>query len=274
MGPAQLHETDVAAFSASPKVRRVRSAYRLVTWTTPHRLSPSCRDRVYGLLTDVAGRAFGTDHAPYWKARKENRFFDQIAALSLILAPDGEIVGWGCYQRHRFAGRRVVYLDVAGVLPEYRRDRLAARLQQSFLTYEILLRNPLRPTYLVLRTQNPAIHAGFTKHFGPQRVFPQPGRPVPPKIQQIGEEAAAHLGHADSFDPRTLVIDDALRSLADRLYAEPPASTDERLDAFFRERIGPGGAFLLVMRVGPLPLVACLVRQAARRMPARLRPHG
>ncbi len=233
MGTLRLTAADLRGFSAPPKVRNLHNGYRSASWTAPAKLAAGCRERIFDVVADVATRTFETDHSNYWKARKEQNFFDQVSNFTLTLAPDDEVVGWAGYQRKRFFGKRVVYLDAAGLLPAHRRSKLSAWVQARFLITEVLLRNPFGHTYVVLRTQNPGIHAGFTKTFGPDRVFPQPDRPVPEQVRRLGVATMRWLGHRP-----------------------------EQIDA---EHIGPTDCFALITKASAGPLLAFMAREASRQ---------
>lgn len=274
MGSLRLSAADLRGFSAPPKVRNLHNGYRSVSWTAPAKLADGCRERLFDLVADVATRTFETDHSGYWRARKEQNFFDQVANFTLTLAPDDEVVGWAGYQRKRFFNKQVVYLDAAGLLPAHRRSKLSARVQARFLVTEVLLRNPFRPTYVILRTQNPGIHAGFTKTFGPDRVFPQPGRPVPAEVQRIGAEAMRWLGHRpEAIDAERLLVTNALDGVLSQLYGAAPRSGEPELDAYFADSIGATDCFALVTKASAGPLLAFMARAAGAQAKVRVRRH-
>ncbi|MBC3982271.1 GNAT family N-acetyltransferase [Streptomyces sp. AC563] len=274
MGTLRLTAADLRGFSAPPKVRNLHNGYRSASWTAPAKLADGCRERIFDVVADVATRTFETDHSNYWKARKEQNFFDQVSNFTLTLAPDDEVVGWAGYQRKRFFGKRVVYLDAAGLLPAHRRSKLSARVQARFLITEVLLRNPFGHTYVVLRTQNPGIHAGFTKTFGPDRVFPQPDRPVPEQVQRLGVATMRWLGHRpEQIDAEKLVVREALGGLLSQLYGQAPRSGDPELDGFFAERIGTTDCFALITKASAGPLLAFMAREASRQAATRLGRH-
>ncbi|MBB5936108.1 GNAT family N-acetyltransferase [Streptomyces zagrosensis] len=272
MSTLRLSAADLRGFSAPPKVRNLHNGYRSASWTAPAKLADGCRDRIFDVVADVATRTFETDHSGYWKARKEQNFFDNVSNFTLTLAPDDEVVGWAGYQRKKFSGHSAVYLDAAGLLPAHRRSKLTARVQARFLISEILLRNPFGHTYVILRTQNPGIHAGFTKTFGPDRVFPQPDRPVPGEVSRIGGEAMRWLGHSpESFDPEKLVVKDALNGILSQLYGQAPRSGDPELDEFFTDQIGATDCFVLIIKASPRPILAFMAREAGRQAVTRVR---
>lgn len=272
MGTLRLSAADLRGFSARPKVRTLHNGYRSASWTAPAKLADDCRDRIFDMVADVATRTFETDHSGYWKARKEQNFFDHVSNFTLTLAPDDEVVGWAGYQRKRFFEKRAVYLDAAGLLPEHRRSKLSARVQARFLISEVLFRNPFGHTYVILRTQNPGIHAGFTKTFGADRVFPQPDRPVPEEVQRIAVEAMRWLGHRpEKIDARRLVVKDALDGVLSQLYGQAPRSGDPELDGFFAEHITSTDCFVLITKASAGPLLAFMAREAGRQAAARAR---
>ncbi|MBR8744852.1 GNAT family N-acetyltransferase [Nocardiopsis sp. MG754419] len=249
---------DLRELNTPPTVRPLAHGYRVARWDSPASLTEPCRTRMLTILRDLAARSFGADHSDYWHNRDEAGFFDRISCLALILDPDGIPVGWGGYHRRRFASRRALYLDAAGVVPAHRRFGLSSALMIHFLAREILTR-PWSNTYVVLRTRHPAVYSGWHKGLGPARVHPRQDRPVPATIARIAADAAEWLGDGPRLDPRTLLVRDAYRMFEGRVYGVPPRSGDAELDAYFAEQVGPKDAVLMVVRMGALPLSRILL---------------
>ncbi len=262
------HGPELRDLSAPPTVRDLCPGYRLARWDSPAALSPPCRERLHRVLRDLAARAFGADHSSYWRARIDAGFFDQVSSLALILGPDGSPVGWGGYHRRRFASRRAVYLDAAGVVPAHRRSGLSAALMIHFLTREVLA-HPLRTTYVVLRTRHPAVYAAWRQSLGDARVFPNELRPLPARVRRVAGEAAEWLGDGPNLDPDTLLIHDAYRVFDGRIYGTRPRSGHLALDDYFAHEVGSRDALLMVVRMS-LPALARAT--AARLLHARRRP--
>ncbi len=262
------HGPELRDLSAPPTVRDLCPGYRLARWDSPATLSPPCRERLHRVLRDLAARAFGADHSSYWRARIDAGFFDQVSSLALILGPDGSPVGWGGYHRRRFASRRAVYLDAAGVVPAHRRSGLSAALMTHFLTREVLT-HPLRTTYVVLRTRHPAVYAAWRQSLGDARVFPNELRPLPVRVRRVAGEAAEWLGDGPNLDPDTLLVHDAYRVFDGRIYGTRPRSGHLALDDYFAHEVGPRDALLMVVRMS----VPALARATAGRLlHARRRP--
>lgn len=267
--PAQIRPPcpQLRGLSVEPTVRELSPGYRLARWEQPGRLGPQCRERLQVLLRSLAGRAFEADHSDYWDARVEGGFFDRISTLALILGPDGMPVGWGGYHRQRFAGRRALYLDAAGVVPEHRRFGLSAALTLHFMAREIW-RHPLAATYVVLRTRHPAVYAGWRKGLGAARVFPNEYRTVPAQVRRVAQEAACWLGDGPRLAPDELLVRDAYRVFEGQVYGCEPECGDERIDGFFAERVGGKDALMVVARVNA-PLLAGVI--ASRCLRERVR---
>ncbi|GHC80764.1 hypothetical protein GCM10007079_19950 [Nocardiopsis terrae] len=244
---------ELRELSVPPTVRPLRPGYRIARWDTPADLAPECRELLHTTLRDLAARAFGADHSGYWRARMSAGFFDQVSSLALVLGPDGVPVGWGGYHRRRFASRRALYLDAAGVVPAHRRSGLSAALMTHFLGREVMA-HPLSNTYVVLRTRHPAVYAGWRKGVGRARVFPRQGRPVPSLVRRIAADAADWLGDGPRLDPDSLLVRDAYRMFDGEIYGVAPRSGDAALDARFARDVGPKDAVLVVARMGALPL--------------------
>ncbi|WP_239643789.1 GNAT family N-acetyltransferase [Nocardiopsis kunsanensis] len=257
--PAQTRPPcpQLRGLSVEPTVRRLSPGYRLARWERPDLLGPQCRERLQVLLRSLAARAFGADHSDYWDARVEGGFFDRISTLALILGPDGEPVGWGGYHRQCFAGRRVVYLDAAGVVPEHRRFGLSAALALRFMAREIWS-HPWAATYVLLRTRHPAVYAGWRKGLGADRVFPNEYRAVPARVRRVAQEAAHWLGDGPRLEPEGLLVRDAYRVFEGQVYGCEPVCGDARIDGFFAERVGGKDALMVVVRVNA-PLLAWAV---------------
>ncbi|WP_159944449.1 MULTISPECIES: GNAT family N-acetyltransferase [unclassified Nocardiopsis] len=257
--------SELRGLSAPPTVRDLCTGYRVARWDCPGALSPSCRERLHRTLRELAARAFGADHSDYWRTRVDTGFFDQITTLALILGPDGAPVGWGGYHRRRFAARRALYLDAAGVVPAHRRFGLSAALTTHFLAREVFL-HPLRRTYVVMRTRHPAVYAAWRKGLGHGHVFPNERRPLPARVRRIAQEAAAWLGDGPGLDPDTLLVRDAYRVFDGEIYGTRPRSGHTPLDEYFAQRVGPKDAVLVVARMSA-PALARI--RAARALRAR-----
>lgn len=254
--PAQIRPPcpQLRGLSVEPTVRELSPGYRLARWEQPWALGPQCRERLQTLLRSLAARAFEADHSDYWDGRVEGGFFDRISTLALILGPDGAPVGWGGYHRHRFAGRRALYLDAAGVVPEHRRFGLSAALTLHFLVREVW-RHPWAGTYVLLRTRHPAVYAGWRKGLGAGRVFPNEFRPVPAQVRRVAKEAAHWLGDGPNLEPDDLLVRDAYRVFEGQVYGCEPVCGDEHIDAYFADRVGGKDAVMVVARVNA-PLLA------------------
>ncbi|OKI23023.1 hypothetical protein A6A08_18495 [Nocardiopsis sp. TSRI0078] len=267
----QIKSPELRGLSAPPIVRDLCPGYRVARWDSPAALAPPCRERLHHTLRELAARAFGADHSGYWRTRVEAGFFDQIATLALILGPDGSPVGWGGYHRRRFASRRALYLDAAGVVPAHRRFGLSAALMTHFLAREVLL-HPLRRTYVVLRTRHPAVYAGWRKGLGAARVFPNELRPLPALVRRIAGEAAEWLGDGPRLETDTLLVRDAYRMFDGEVYGTRPRSGHTPLDDYFAHRVGPKDAVLVVARTSAPVLArataARVLRAQVRNMPA------
>ena len=271
--PTRLQCPDLHDLSSPPTVGDLCAGYRLARWNSPADLAPDCRDRLHRILRDLAARAFAADHSGYWRSRVSGGFFDQISTLALILGPDGTPVGWGGYHRRRFASRRALYLDAAGVVPAHRRFGLSAALMAHFLTREVLA-HPLSPTYVVLRTRHPAVYSAWRDGLGRHRVHPHRDRPLPVRVRRLAGDAAAWLGDGPRLEPDTLLVRDAYHMFDGDIYGVRPHSGDERLDAYFAREIGPKDALLVVARVSAPALVRILVGRALARRSAGRPPTG
>lgn len=249
---------DLCDLGVPPTVRPLVNGYHVARWDNPSALTDTGRQRMLALLRDLAARSFGADHSDYWHTRIDSGFFDQISCLALILDPAGVPVGWGGYHRRRFASRRALYLDAAGVIPAHRRFGLSSALMTHFLTLEILTR-PWGNTYVVLRTRHPAVYSGWRKGLGRARVHPRRDRAVPATITRIATDAAHWLGDGPRLDPRTLLIRDAYRMFEGRVYGVTPRSGHPDLDTYFAEQVGPKDAVLMVVRMSALPLARILL---------------
>ncbi|WP_017602748.1 GNAT family N-acetyltransferase [Nocardiopsis alkaliphila] len=245
---SRLLSPELRELNAPPTVRPLANGYRIARWDRPSSLTEPCRAHMQVILRDLAARSFGADHSDYWRTRIGSGFFEHVSCLALILDQDGIPVGWGGYHRRRFASRRALYLDAAGVLPAHRRFGLSRALMTYFLTREVLAR-PWSNTYVLLRTRHPAVYAGWRKGLGPSRVFPRRGRPVPTTIARIATDAARWLGDGPHLDPRTLLVRDAYRMFEGRVYGADPCSGDSELDGYFTRRVGSKDAVLMVMRM-------------------------
>ncbi|WP_241474699.1 GNAT family N-acetyltransferase [Nocardiopsis xinjiangensis] len=277
--PAQIRPPcpQLRGLSVEPEVRALSSGYRLALWEEPWALGARCRERVQVLLRSLAARAFEVDHSDYWDARVAGGFFDRISTLALILGPDGRPVGWGGYHRHCFAGRRALYLDAAGVVPEHRRFGLSAALTLHFMVREVW-RHPLVSTYVLLRTRHPAVYAGWRKGLGAGRVFPNEYRAVPAQVRRVAEEAAHWLGDGPNLEPEELLVRDAYRMFQGQVYGCEPVCGDERIDAYFTDRVAGKDALMVVARMNAPLLAGALasrcVRERARGWAGALRSGG
>lgn len=269
--PTQSPSPELRGLSVPPVICELCPGYRLARWDSPAALSPHCRERLHHVLCELAARAFGADHSGYWRARVEGGFFDQVATLALILGPGGAPVGWGSYHRRRFASRRVLYLNVAGVVPAHRRFGLSSALMTHFLTREVFSR-PFSRTYAVLYTRHPAVYAGWRKGLGSNRVFPNGHRPLPTLVRRIAGEAAEWLGDGPGLDPNTLLVRDAYRMLDGQVYGTRPRSGHTPIDDYFTHEVGPKDAVLVVARMSAPVLARAAAGQAlktrVRNLPA------
>lgn len=268
----RLLSPELRELNVPPTVRPLSDGYRIARWHRPASLNEPCRAHVQTVLRDLAARSFGADHSEYWRTRAGSGFFEHISCLALILDHDGTPIGWGGYHRRRFASRRALYLDAAGVLPAHRRFGLSSALMTHFLTREVLS-HPWNNTYVVLRTRHPAVYAGWRKGLGSARVFPRCDRPVPTTIARIATDAARWLGDGSHLDPRTLLVRDAYRMFEGRVYGADPRSGDRELDGYFTRRVGPKDAVLMVMRVSA-PLLLRVLLGRLRGVPSPVSTGG
>src|SRR5437764_5492043 len=109
---------DIAALSPASRVRRLREGFRIASWDHPARLSESSQDALYTRLIKVSTRAFGADMTPYWRDRRAGGYFQQLSRFVLLMTDDNVVVGWTGFHRKRFGGRRCLFLDSTGVVPE------------------------------------------------------------------------------------------------------------------------------------------------------------
>ena len=70
-------------------------------------------------------------------------------------------------------------------------------------------RYPHRRTYMVVRTENPAVYRGFALGLGADAIYPRPDAPPPKAIREIGTAVAEWLGQGDKFHARDLRIEAA-----------------------------------------------------------------
>ncbi|WP_208883559.1 GNAT family N-acetyltransferase [Streptomyces armeniacus] len=261
-----LAARDLDRFSCPPRVWRFRSGFRVALWSAPHRLDAESRRRIQEFIVSASSAVFkDADHSAYWEAKKD--YFDKLSAFALIIAPDGELAGWGGYHSKRFARRRVLYLDAAGVLPRYQRYKLSSKLVSLFYVLE-RVRHAGRGAYLVLRTQNPAVHAGTTKILGPEKVFPQRAEPVPEAVRQIARETCDWLGQEHLLDPDTLIVRDAYKDVLTEVYGEQPTSGNRQADAYFGQSLGPHDAVVVVIKTGLAAVAAFAVREKFKALSA------
>lgn len=249
---------------------RIRSGFTVALWTSPARLSAQDRQLIQDFLVTASQTVFeNADHSSYWRAKQG--VFDKLAGFALLVAPDGEVVGWGGYHRKRFANRDVLYLDAAGVMPEYQRYKLSSRLVTLFYFLE-RVRRPVRSIYVVLRTQNPAIHAGATKLMGPDRVFPQRDIPVAGEIRRIARETCRWLGQEERLDPNTLIVRDAYREVLAQVYGRTPTSGTATADAYFGQELGSHDAVVMIIKSDLSKVAAFAAGESLRKvLPGRRR---
>ncbi len=244
-----------------PRMKELPNGFGLAMWTNPARLNESCQDHLYRALVRVSTPAFGADMVPYWRGRREEGYFPRISRFCFIVEPGGKVIGWTGFHRRRFAGRPCLFLDSTGVLPAYQAQGVISKVQVRLILGE-LAKAPLSARYLVARTENPVIYRMLELGLGRGRVFPLRDRKTPRAIQEIGAEAAEWLGQAEIFEASSLKLVGAYSNL-DALYGELPSCGDFDLDRFFRDRLTPHDAFLVIAKAS---FFVAVWRHLQRRM--------
>ncbi|RJQ82812.1 hypothetical protein D5S17_00960 [Pseudonocardiaceae bacterium YIM PH 21723] len=250
---------------STPVIKQLRAGFRIALWHQPNRPTPADQRKLYAFLATAAREVFaGADHSGYWEQRRQAGFFDAIGTFALIVTPEGKAIGWGGYTMLDSAGKRTLYADYTGVLPEYRRYQLGTWLAARFMKDELRLSRSL---YLTLRTQNPCIYRGLLRNLGPDRVWPPLHGDTPPRVFAIAEATAAQLGQTDPLDPKSLVITGVLAKLETTLYGSRPVSEQDDVDRLFG-RLTQDDAIMVIARLD----VFTLLYAAKLRVLDALRP--
>ncbi|RJQ81543.1 hypothetical protein D5S17_04920 [Pseudonocardiaceae bacterium YIM PH 21723] len=264
-----LKGADLRQFSSRPTVRRLREGYRIFVFREPSALSAADRDKIYNFLTEAATKVFGADKVPYWSSKRDNDFFSHVSVFGLVVAPDDAVCGWSGFHRKRFAGQHVIYADSSALLPEHQSKGVAMRMANVLYLEEFLRRHLHHTMWMVARTQSPMIHSGLTRSGGPDNVYPQPGKPVPAKIQRIGQAVADWLGQGAAFEPGLMRINDAYGSTTGTYKQRPVADVTE-INDYFAEYIGADQALIVVCRINLVVAGSYWFKRSARKWWERL----
>ena len=248
--PVQLPGRGPQAPGAEARIlhRGLKAGYRLREVHHPPSLSPLQRADFLTQLKQLSARSFGVDMEPYWDARRAV-LFDQLSYLGVITDPDGAPVGWTSYRSTRLSGRRFLYWDATGVVPEHQRHGLMPRVQGRIYRRAYLAALPAG-LWVVYRTRSPVVLLNLRRALGRGNVYPQPNDPVPEDVQRLADEVSAWLGDMPAVDTERLIVPGAY-DLLERLYSpdEEPRSKDEEVNAFLSEHLGERDALLVLGRV-------------------------
>jgi hypothetical protein len=204
---------------------RVRGGYEVFRIDAPATTAAE-RQTLLRPLIAASSAAFGVDTSAAWQDRLEAGWFDRITRLVLITNQRGDVVGWTSYRRVDLAGRRVLYMDTTGIVPEHQRHQLTPRIQ-SRLVLRTLAARPWHSLYVVYRTRNPVVWRGLRRTIGRSAVAPPLHGDPPAWARAV---ATAERGR----EPDT--------------------------DRYFDERLGPSDALFIVVRA-TLPRVIAAGRR-------------
>jgi hypothetical protein len=255
----------IDALSPAPRIRTLRGGYLCATWSKPGRLDADSREQLYQAVTELCNSTFDVDFCPYWQERERGDYFGSLACFSLFLTQDRRIIGFTSYQTRSFRGHPCIYIDSTSILPRYQRaGLLRSHCVRAFVATR--LRHPHRRTYMVVRTENPAVYRGFALGLGADAIYPRPGAPPPQRIREIGTAVAEWLGQGDKFHARDLRIESAYET---PLYSVLPESGDPALDRFFTQTLDGVDAFLVIAPLRALRRAGYLVRHQVARPVSR-----
>jgi len=230
------------------KARRLRHGYRHLA-IRPRAIQPSERRQLLPPLIAASTAAFGVDTTDVWWQRLEHSWFEHVDRLSLILEPDGKVVGWTSYRAASLLGLRVLYMDTTGVVPAHQRHGLIPALQ-SRIALRALAARPWRPLHLVYRTRNPVVWRGLRRRLGAQDVAPPLNAEAPVWAQELAVAVHEYLSEPGQLDAPKLVVRDAYAERGSTVYGEQeaPRSGDAETDLFFDKRLGQNDALLIIAR--------------------------
>ncbi len=239
---------------------RVRGGYEVFSIDAPATTAAQ-RQTLLRPLIAASSAAFGVDTSAAWQDRLEAGWFDRITRLVLITDRRGDVVGWTSYRRVDLAGRRVLYMDTTGIVPEHQRHRLIPRIQ-SRLVLRTLAARPWHSLYVVYRTRNPVVWRGLRRTIGRSAVAPPLHGDPPAWARAVATAVHSHLAEPGELDARTLAVRGAYARRGAALYgeSETPRSGDPDTDRYFDERLGPSDAFFIVVRA-TLPRVIAAGRR-------------
>jgi hypothetical protein len=226
----------------------LKGGWSYICWDDTAEFTEEFQDVVFSLLVEISTKAFGADMTPYWRDRKQGRFFEKITKFCLLVDPLGNISGWTGYHRRIFSGQHCLYLDSSGVLPEAQGGGIMGHVHSKMIIQECLRYAP-RPVYLLARTESPVVYRLLRNGCGADNIWPSPDAPVDRRVSLIGEDAAEWLGQSEKFDRGSMKILGAYDNL-DALYGDLPTCGEPQIDAFFRKTLRPEDAFIVVARAG------------------------
>jgi acetyltransferase (GNAT) family protein len=218
---------------------------------------------LYAALSELSPRVFGVDLTSYWEDRRRRNMFGKLARFYLFGDRHGALIGWSGYHLGRFAGRRCIYLDMAGIVPEWQGVGVITGVESRAILHELVLHRFER-LYLVTRTPNPALYRMFLKAFGSDRVHPGRAQPVPGEVAAVAEAVAAWIGQPERLRASELKLVDSYAPYLSQPYAVRPRSGDVLLDRWFDSTLGVGDAFLVISETSLLHVAMYRLRRMVR----------
>jgi hypothetical protein len=227
-------------------MRRLPAQCSCRLWRRPASFARAENEHLIERLIAASNRAFGTETESVWRERFAGNYLDSLKRFYLIFDPQENVIGWTGYRCKRIRGELCVYFDTTGLVSEYQRSGVMRAVQRSAVVSE-LLRHPVRPIRMIVRTRSPVVYRVYLRTFGRDGVIPRPEGTVPPLEQPFISDVARWLEESP-FDPTTSRVRGAYGERG-RVYGTEaePKTGDDQIDGLF-ERLPQEDALLLAGR--------------------------
>jgi hypothetical protein len=260
----------VALLRGHVRVRRLSGRLRVAIVRHLRAIAPEIIAQLARALVPLAEKLFpnNRDWSQWFKGEAQVGLFSARDQFFLVGSSDGAIVGFSSFCTIS-TKPHAIFIDVTGILPEYR-GRLAIHHLYWPTIAKARLRRPTRMLHLLDATRNPAVYHMQVASLGVANVFPKPGVRPPNVVKDLGER----LGHwciewrravgqtqAMRYDPEPMILRGYFPE-PDRMPARDP-----EIERWFEASLGPRDAFVVVCRAKILNAIIFSLKRMA--WPAR-----
>jgi hypothetical protein len=226
------------------------------------RLTKKTFDDLYEILQKLWQYVTGDEMKQFWNKKKKARFLEGLEELYLITNKQDQIIGFNGWFLTGDPKHINIYVDLMGKLPDVQEEvdfglkfLQKTIIERAFARFE---RWKGKPIFVTTRTQSPVVYL-LAQEMVDGLLYPHPTKKTPANMHKCAEAIANKLGiekeevKVNGVKQKKQLKDDLIWKdaydppLYNRLSDSPPKDkTFEKIDKFFKDKLGEKDAFILV----------------------------